>query len=356
MNALSTCQANLAKARTERDQAIAASTAKDVTIADLRVKLAACEGTPTPHLYVSPNGSDTAAGTQAAPLRTVTKLTQMLRQGQTGMLLGGEYRENVDLITPEITLTAEPGITTFRGVMRMTNLAPKAIVEKLIIRATHNYVPLIYGNDQILRECDCSNENDGIGVHITDGGMFPRPKRTTIDGCYIHNNGKLIIPRTNQEHGVYVGQADDGVVKNCLIVFNADRGAQVYSTSTGWLFENSILAYNDRGFGFGGGPTVASSRNTINKCIIAHNKEWNVYGSWEGPKGTGNVLKDSVVYTPQTGQYNGTPANSGLLVDGYTISGLIVADPQFADPSNGNFNCSNPAAKAIEPKLADWLS
>src|SRR5881227_2453773 len=45
----------------------------------------------------APSGSDSAAGTVAAPYRTVQKLVDSLSAGQTGCLRGGNYSENVEV-------------------------------------------------------------------------------------------------------------------------------------------------------------------------------------------------------------------------------------------------------------------
>src|SRR5436853_609339 len=62
----------------------------------------------------SPSGSDTAAGTVAAPYQTASKLAGSLGAGETGCLRGGTYREDVSLRTggtadARITLTSYPG-------------------------------------------------------------------------------------------------------------------------------------------------------------------------------------------------------------------------------------------------------
>src|SRR5438067_1459095 len=45
--------------------------------------------------YASPTGSDTAAGTKAAPFKTVTRLASSLNPGETGCLIAGTYVEDV---------------------------------------------------------------------------------------------------------------------------------------------------------------------------------------------------------------------------------------------------------------------
>ncbi|MCD9155436.1 right-handed parallel beta-helix repeat-containing protein, partial [Aeromicrobium duanguangcaii] len=50
---------------------------------------------PAGAVFVSPSGSDAGKGTQAAPLRTITRATSVTPAGGTIVLRGGEYRESV---------------------------------------------------------------------------------------------------------------------------------------------------------------------------------------------------------------------------------------------------------------------
>src|SRR5260370_12843346 len=45
--------------------------------------------------YVSPNGSDSAAGTLASPWRTIQKAASTLQPGQTAIVAAGNYGERV---------------------------------------------------------------------------------------------------------------------------------------------------------------------------------------------------------------------------------------------------------------------
>src|SRR4051794_4316826 len=54
-------------------------------------------------LIAAPDGSDRAAGTTSAPLRTVRRLTRRLRSGQVGCLREGRYSEDVTLQHSRVT-------------------------------------------------------------------------------------------------------------------------------------------------------------------------------------------------------------------------------------------------------------
>ncbi|MCU1523592.1 MAG: Chitinase, partial [Microbacteriaceae bacterium] len=50
---------------------------------------------PKDALFVSPNGSDQASGTKAAPLRSVQQAITVARSGQTIVLRAGSYHQRV---------------------------------------------------------------------------------------------------------------------------------------------------------------------------------------------------------------------------------------------------------------------
>jgi hypothetical protein len=65
----------------------------------------------TPTLYVSPSGSDSAAGTQAAPLRTLARAVSKATSGTTVVLAGGTYRESVQVYGKDVDIVGAAGAT-----------------------------------------------------------------------------------------------------------------------------------------------------------------------------------------------------------------------------------------------------
>jgi len=60
-------------------------------------------------IYVAPNGSDSAAGTIAAPYRTINRAVSAASTGDTIILRGGVYRESVVIYGKAIRLQSAPG-------------------------------------------------------------------------------------------------------------------------------------------------------------------------------------------------------------------------------------------------------
>ena len=63
---------------------------------------------PSGAIFVSPNGTDGAAGTQAAPLRSLAAAISKAPSGGTVVLRGGTYRQAIGTLNKPITLQAYP--------------------------------------------------------------------------------------------------------------------------------------------------------------------------------------------------------------------------------------------------------
>ncbi|QWF84186.1 right-handed parallel beta-helix repeat-containing protein [Amycolatopsis sp. CA-230715] len=84
--------------------------ADEVTASAADLPLEATEyPVPDGAIVVAPGGNDHAAGTVAAPLRTVAAAFSRAPQGATIVLRGGTYRETVGMVKKRITLQPYPG-------------------------------------------------------------------------------------------------------------------------------------------------------------------------------------------------------------------------------------------------------
>ena len=129
-------------------------------------------------LVAASNGSDSAPGTEAAPLKTVKALLDDLESGQTGCVRGGTYVEDKFLLkTPDVTLTSFPGErATLRGHLRFNVTAVGATVEGFNLDGRNPgdpYGPLIYADDVVLRDNDITNEHTAVCVLVDDYSTSP---------------------------------------------------------------------------------------------------------------------------------------------------------------------------------------
>ncbi|HEU4803776.1 MAG TPA: right-handed parallel beta-helix repeat-containing protein [Solirubrobacterales bacterium] len=306
-------------------------------------------------LVAATNGSDSAPGTEAAPLKTVKALLDELQSGQTGCVRGGTYIEDKFLLkNPDVTLTSFPGErATLRGHLRFNVTAVGATVEGFNLDGRNPgdpYGPLIYADDVVLRDNDITNEHTAVCVLVDDYSTSPAPKRVVIENNVIHDCGKL--PATNLEHGIYVSHADGTVIRNNLIYGNADRGVQLYPDADGSVVTGNVIDGNGEGMIFGGGSSTSSDNNLVAGNVITNsNQRFNIQAHWQGPTGSGNVARDNCVWTGQKGYYSGSPAGSGIqkTMTGAQSAGNVVANPGYADRGAGDyaFSAGSPCAKVL---------
>ncbi|HUT76280.1 MAG TPA: right-handed parallel beta-helix repeat-containing protein, partial [Polyangia bacterium] len=252
------------------------------------------------NFVVAPNGSDQAAGTVAAPLRTVDELLDRLGQGQTGCLRSGTYvADQFKVSTAAVKLTSYPGErATMRGRLRFNAGADGAVAEGLMLdgRNPGNLLgPLIYADRVVLRNNEITNYNTAICVDISDYPGEREPRGVLIEGNRIHHCGTL--PATNHQHGIYVAHARDTVIRNNLIYANADRGIQLYPDADDSLITGNVIEGNGQGVIFGGDDNSSSDRNIVEGNVIANSTiRYNVQSHWQGPTGSGNVARRNCVW------------------------------------------------------------
>jgi hypothetical protein len=115
--------------------------------------------------YVSPNGSDSAPGTQAAPWRTIQKAADSLQAGQTAIVAAGNYGQRV-LITRSGTSAAPITLQA----------ANRADVQLPGFELTGSYW-VLSGFDISTR----TNGREGYGIHVSGSAAYD-----TIQNNYIH--------------------------------------------------------------------------------------------------------------------------------------------------------------------------
>jgi parallel beta-helix repeat protein len=232
-------------------------------------------------LFAGPHGNDAARGTAARPFRTAQRLADALRGGQTGCLENGTYTGYLRVTHggragAALTIRSVPGsMATVRG--------------RIWIRGGSDYVTLsglrivgapipgscatdqcsnipsvaINGRAATLRDDRITNDHTSICVAV-GSDQWGVARDTLIVGDVIHDCGRL--PATNLEHGIYVADAVNTVIRSNYIYDNADRGIQLYPHAQGTKVEGNVIEANGEGIligGLGANPTRAS--------VIQHN-------------------------------------------------------------------------------------
>ncbi len=185
----------------------------------------------------------------------------------------------------------------------------------------------------MLRDNEITNHHSEICVHVTAYPGAGPPRGVVIEGNRIHDCGSL--PATNMDHGIYIGEARDTVIRDNWIYDNADRGIQLYPDADGTLVTGNVIDGNGQGVAIGGSGSQTSDNNLVEHNVITNSTiRYNVEGSWGSSVGTGNVVRENCTIGGARGGDTGgiqTPA------DGFVASDNIVADPGYVDARRGDF-------------------
>lgn len=278
----------------------------------------------------APYGSNRASGTASSPFRTVQRLLDALRAGETGCLLAGSYYGDIKFTHggrsgAPVTLKSAPGrVARIVGRLWIPEGSNYVDVDDLRLDA-RNDLPspsVDSADDQFLGD-DVTNQHTDICFDLGDG-EYGAASKTLIAYDRIHACGSL--PPGNHEHGIYVADATNTTIEWNLIYDNADRGIQLYPDAQDTTIDHNVIADNGENFDFSGDEGTASDNADVYDNIIADPASaTNIY-SWYplgSPLGTGNVLQDNCVY-------GGSPAidTSG---GGFTPQDNLIADPEFVN-------------------------
>ncbi|MFP2907887.1 right-handed parallel beta-helix repeat-containing protein [Pyxidicoccus sp. 3LFB2] len=209
-------------------------------------------------LWVAPSGSDSAAGTQNAPLRTVTKALELLRPGEAVYLKAGTYTERLKLEekggseASPLTLKAAPGATV---TLRPTGSA-SALVDvrgaywriqglTLDLAGDDSFAVLFRGvgsHHGVLRDSTVKNGTAGAGVNVCE-----KASDVVIENNVITN----FVRGSSDSHGVIVQTTSRNVVvRGNDIHHNSGDGVQCIgpeggATVSGTPFDNLLVEDNE---------------------------------------------------------------------------------------------------------------
>lgn len=279
-------------------------------------------------------------------------LIASLTPGQTGCLRSGTYvADEFSIATPGVRLTSYPGETaTLRGRLRFEATADDAVVEGLTLdgRNPNNWLgPLIYADRVILRGNDISNNGTAICIHIDDFPGYPAPQGVLIEGNRVYDCG---TSGTNQQHGIYVAQARDTVIRGNWIYGNADRGIQLYPNADGTLVTGNVIDGNGENVLFGGSTSSASDNNVVENNAISNSTiRYNVESSFPGVVGTGNIARNNCVWG---GVYGGQSGGVQQGAAGFLGVANVVGEPLYAPAAAQDFDLAGSPCAGVAPQDA----
>ena len=286
----------------------------------------------------SPTGSDSAAGTVAAPFKTGQKLASSLSSGQTGCFRAGTFSGSISVRVPNLTLTSYPGErATLVGYFAVAFQGSGDTVKNLNIDGRPAVAtPQISADNVTFSGNDVTNHNTAIC--FTVGGAGYRPRNTVIKNNNIHDCGRL--PAQNGDHGIYIDDATGTIVRGNWIHNNADRGVQIYPNGDNSLVTGNIIDSNGEGVTFSGAGGQTSDNNVVEHNIITNSQvRQNVESYWgSGPVGVGNVARNNCIKGASDAYYataNGSGIQSPRV--GFTIRSNLIADPRYVNRAAGDY-------------------
>ena len=305
----------------------------------------------------APSGADNNAGTLADPFRTAQKVADSLSSGQTGCFREGLYAADdiIRVSRPGITLTSFTGErATLKGRLYIVRGANGVTIDGLNLDGRNSAsAPGISVNaaDTVFRHLNVTTYNDEI-CFVLGNTDYGRAVRTIIEKSRIHNCG--VLPATNQDHGIYVDNADGTIIRDNWIYDNADRGVQIYPDAQGTEVYRNVIDGNGEGVVISGDGTTASSNTDVHHNIISNSKErWNIESNWPNALvGRNNRVHDNCMWATSGRDYynlNGGIIPGTEVLQGFTESDNVISSPGFVNRAANDFTvpADSPCAFAI---------
>jgi hypothetical protein len=298
---------------------------------------------------VAPWGSDSGSGSANDPFGTMKHATKVLQPGDTLTARGGTYRENV---------------------IHYSGLARGSATNPITVRAYPGERPVIHGRLALYSadhwhisginvtwwDGNSSNQhmivfNGGTGFRFSHAEVWGAKSFAAIvtgygsrdfrlDHLYVHHT--YTANDVNQDHLIYVSADSTGGIIEHNVLAHSPNGRGV-KLGPGSLSEpgasGNIVRYNT--FFANEGPSSVrlsgdSNNNQIYGNIMVRPKSGEAAVTAWSLSGSGNVARDNIAW-----HANGVVKTTTGLSDG---GGNTMVDPVFADPANGDYTPTNPAA------------
>jgi len=290
------------------------------------------------NIYVSPTGSDSNPGTQAAPVKTITRADALASAGSTIHVAAGTYYVSAPYLGSAGIKTTKSGTAT----ARIRFVSDVKWGAKIVVSGTGitwdsrgNYVDIdgfqITGSGRhgiLAAGANLTFKNNYIHDLTISGGCngsggaaidtYGPVGNVVIDRNIVRNIGYRMIGACNTVQGIYIANANN-VVTNNIVSGVAAVGIQQWHGATASTIVNNTTFHNKIGILLGqgdAGTTTGSANNYVANNIVYDNV---TYGIIEGGLMGGN------------NRYaNNLVARSGTSwkVKG-TVSGSISSDPLF---------------------------
>jgi MYXO-CTERM domain-containing protein len=296
--------------------------------------------------YVSPSGSDTNAGTQAAPFATLQKANNTASAGDTIWMRGGTYSTTGQITlsksgtsdTNRTKIWAYPGevpVLNFSNYSLASSTSDKPAITvsgswmhlkgleigpaKVGASGSHSYSLLRTSGSASNNTFELLNIHDAFGpglfIDTGNGGNL-------ILNCDSHGNYDINGSQGDGQNGDgfgvhYQTSGPSTIIRGCRAWANADDGYDLISQEIPVIIENSWAFRIGVGGGNGNGFKVGSSKTGI-RHLVRQNVAWGnaAAGFYANHSSGGNTWYNNTSYN------NGTQYN--LLASSFDSSGSVT--------------------------------
>jgi hypothetical protein len=299
---------------------------------------------------VATTGSDTAAGTELAPWRTIGHGLAALVAGVTLVVHGGTYTEHVSVVLsagtasePILVQAASGERPIIKGLLWLTRPTwwtfdgLNVTWDPVSNTASQHMVKLSGGSNWTFKNAEVWGAHSFAGILVTSTPVGWRITANCIHDTYATNS-------TNQDHNIYVnsglsagaGSIDHNILFNATGGRNVKLGGPTISETDGT--QNVAVSYNTMYNASQNVSISGSSRNnTIDHNILGRSLENHlIYGY--SLSGTGNIAGSNVGF------------ESTRMIDGTNISdgggNLFPHDPIFDAIGCGAFHPADATSQA----------
>jgi hypothetical protein len=289
--------------------------------------------------YAAPWGRDRNRGTKARPFRTVQRLANSLRAGQTGCLRGGVYNHVDDGYVLRVdhggARRAPITIRGYRGERAW-------LVGIVNVPAGSNYVRLsalrikgtggantvkIYAAHVVVQNSYIGNAGRGDSCMIL-GSTSGYGRATAVTVARNRFRGCGAVGST-LDHAVYISNSLNARIIGNVFWTTAGYAIHLYPRARGTRVAHNVIdggAPSTRGgVLFGGNSDFASSGNVVAYNVVAFARSSNITSNWDaGLVGRRNVARRNCVWGARDANIDGSDG-------GFAREGNRVAQPRFVD-------------------------
>lgn len=290
----------------------------------------------------APSGSDAAAGTVDAPLRTAQAVIDTLHPGDTGCLRAGIYDDEVrgpyvanftraGSRGARITLRSYPGERArLRGVTIVHEGADHVTIAELDIDGslpsmTDPRIGIsVLAHDTVLRNNDITDRSSSCLALGSNGGwgtaIKPVVRGNRFHDCGTPDSGML-------EHAIYGIDVRGGRIVDNAMVRTDGYAVHLYGRNRGLQIARNVIARNGGGVIFSGYGDHVSSRNRVTRNVITDSmRRGAITAWWDGRVGTDNRATRNCLARNRWDSNAGNP--------GFRASRNVAGAPSFHAPND----------------------